>query len=502
MFLSPAKILFKGIIAGILLYLIGFQLQAVWSFTVDDMYIALRYAQHWADGYGIVWNVGEPPVEGYSNFAYVFLGRLAYGLQFDPVFLLKGCGVIGLAVLLIAQFYLTRLWLPARLAIIPCLWLLAYRGQIIWTASGLETTWYQAMLMSALYAMLKACQFNAQDYTTKTHRWFVWALAAGLSFAVSGMLRPEAPGVFAVALLIMLVRRQSIPRFERVCGVTLTCFILSYGPYFLWRWYYFKQLLPNPVYCKGFIDPFNMTLDWHYLELLFPFMLLSAPCLRRGRDLGIELLISPSVIYLVLCLGADPVVAFDNRLFLPAFAMYLPVALLGMVQLCNKDWQVYTAALLIAFLCIPKLTLAQYREFCYNPKQGQQLRQRVNDWLRKNTVASDSVVLADSGMIPYESNRRFIDSYCLNNKNMTHGPRQTMFARFCQDIFSIQPDVIILTALVEGSRVSYAPADACLHQRLSHNDAYVHVKTFKTHPLNHHYYQYLVYTKDKQSHVH
>ena len=104
MFLSPAKILFKGIIAGILLYLIGFQLQAVWSFTVDDMYIALRYAQHWADGYGIVWNVGEPPVEGYSNFAYVFLGRLAYGLQCDPVIFLKGCGVIGLAVLLSCNF--------------------------------------------------------------------------------------------------------------------------------------------------------------------------------------------------------------------------------------------------------------------------------------------------------------------------------------------------------------------------------------------------------------
>ena len=62
----------KGLLIGLLLvasfiYLLLFQLKAIWPFTIDDMYISLRYAKHWADGYGLLWNIGEEPVEGYSN---------------------------------------------------------------------------------------------------------------------------------------------------------------------------------------------------------------------------------------------------------------------------------------------------------------------------------------------------------------------------------------------------------------------------------------------------
>ena len=51
-----------------LIYYFILQIRAIWPFTIDDMYISLRYANHWAEGYGLVWNIGEPPVEGYSNF--------------------------------------------------------------------------------------------------------------------------------------------------------------------------------------------------------------------------------------------------------------------------------------------------------------------------------------------------------------------------------------------------------------------------------------------------
>jgi hypothetical protein len=40
---------------------------AAWPFTVDDAYITLRYAKHLAGGQGLVWNLGERPVEGYSK---------------------------------------------------------------------------------------------------------------------------------------------------------------------------------------------------------------------------------------------------------------------------------------------------------------------------------------------------------------------------------------------------------------------------------------------------
>src|SRR5512145_2670860 len=45
------------------------------SFTNDDAFISFRYARSWAEGNGLVFNVGER-VEGYTNF----LWRLLIGI--------------------------------------------------------------------------------------------------------------------------------------------------------------------------------------------------------------------------------------------------------------------------------------------------------------------------------------------------------------------------------------------------------------------------------------
>jgi hypothetical protein len=37
---------------------------------VDDAMISMRYAQHLAQGHGLVWNVGEKPVEGFTNLGW------------------------------------------------------------------------------------------------------------------------------------------------------------------------------------------------------------------------------------------------------------------------------------------------------------------------------------------------------------------------------------------------------------------------------------------------
>jgi arabinofuranosyltransferase len=36
----------------------------------DDAMVSMRYAHHLADGHGLVWNVGQPGVEGYTNFLW------------------------------------------------------------------------------------------------------------------------------------------------------------------------------------------------------------------------------------------------------------------------------------------------------------------------------------------------------------------------------------------------------------------------------------------------
>lgn len=45
--------------------------RAAWFFTIDDAYLTFRYTANLAAGHGPVWNVGEDPVEGFTNFLWM-----------------------------------------------------------------------------------------------------------------------------------------------------------------------------------------------------------------------------------------------------------------------------------------------------------------------------------------------------------------------------------------------------------------------------------------------
>ena len=46
------------------------------SHPFEDAAMVMRYAQHLAEGHGIVWNVGEKPVDGATDFIFMILSAL------------------------------------------------------------------------------------------------------------------------------------------------------------------------------------------------------------------------------------------------------------------------------------------------------------------------------------------------------------------------------------------------------------------------------------------
>lgn len=488
-----------------LTYLFVFQIQAVWPFTIDDMYISLRYARHWSEGDGLIWNVGEMPVEGYSNFIFVFFARLALLAGFDPVIALKSFGVLGLLFTSILVYGIARYWLRPSLAILVCVWLLAYQGQIVWSVSGLETSWYQALLCGSIYYLFKGLgyrhglerPFDPKSLLMPTGTVQIHAyLAAGFLLGLSGLTRPESPA-WMLLLISLLCFSQAThsPSKQRLNRAGLFWFVfitmLVYLPYFGWRWHYFGRLFPNPIYCKGISPNHFFNLDKHYLQLIWPFLILSLPAVWQGikfGDMRHYFLWLPSVMYLILLLNADSVVAFDNRLFLPAYALLLPLALtglkVGISWWLNDDeglgWLMYLSVFLITLFFIPMMSLAQYRQFSENPVAGERLRERVADWLEQHTAANDEIVLADSGLIPYLVKRKFIDSYCLNNAKMAQQPQSVMFRAFCHEVMRAEQAVIILTSLTEGDKTIYTPADQCLKEALAKSRLYCLQKRFST----------------------
>lgn len=463
-------------------YLLVLQVQAIWPFTVDDMYISLRYAKNWASGDGLLWNIDSPPVEGYSNFSFVVLGALALLFNVNPIVSLKIAGFLGLAGTCFFLFLISRFWFSKRDSLIPCIVLLLYKGQIIWAVSGFETTVYQALICGSVYFIFRGLGYALSPGGRSEIRGFS-LFFAGIFLALAGMTRPEAPALMIVFFILMCWDKPDTQLSRHRKGVL--CFVVSillfYLPYFLWRWHYYGYLFPNSVYCKGFTETFLYELDVNYLKLIWPFAVLSIPALILKWDKRYLFLCLPSIAYLAMLRDADPVVAFDNRLFLPAFALFLPLAFKGLYELflcwfkkkeVINSFVFYLVLFAVLALFMPWMSLAQYRYFSENPVRGEQLRMSVIQWLTDHGRAGDRVVLGDSGLIPFMSPLHYIDSYCLNNLFMAHYPKQQRYNQFCHQIITERPEIIILTSLIKNGQVIYTPSDACLKTLLSNQSGY------------------------------
>lgn len=451
------------------IYLLFFQVAAVWPFTIDDMFISLRYAKNWASGIGLLWNSNSSPIEGYSNFSFVVLGTLTLLVQGNPVVVLKCAGVIGLLLSSLFVFLITRFWFSVRLSLIPVFYLLLYKGEPIWAVSGLETTVYQALLCSSVFYIFYGLGYRFFPFNReKSNNTFL--LLAGTILALAAMTRLEAPVFMAVffALICMDNLKNGKKAFS---GAVYFClaFALCFIPYFLWRWHYYGYLFPNPVYCKGFTKK-SFYLDWNYLKFIWPFALLALPACFKAKDTRHYFLWLPSVIYLILLLNSEPLVGHYNRFFLVSYALLVPLAQQGLsvlISLYTKvNDEVYVFSLLLlsavcAIVFIPKASYGELRYFAYNPQQGEQLRMQLVDWLSQHAAPNDTVVLGDAGIIPYYSPLTFIDSYCLNDKKTAHDSKTLRYENFCQRTLKEKPRIIILTAFSDAQGLHYQPSDNC-----------------------------------------
>jgi hypothetical protein len=132
---------------------------AAWPFSTDDAFISLRYARHLLDGHGLVWNVGDAPVEGYSNFAYVLVAALFGALGELDIAPLKLLGCAGLLATGYLQWAIARRFVRPLPALLPFAIYTLERGSFWWSVSGLETGVYVAVGCAVVLACLRGLGF-------------------------------------------------------------------------------------------------------------------------------------------------------------------------------------------------------------------------------------------------------------------------------------------------------------------------------------------------------
>ena len=137
----------------LLALVIGAGLAFAWArrFVQDDAFISFRYAEHFAHGQGLTWNVGEPPIEGFTNMLFVLLLAAAIRLGSDPIVASAAIGLVSFVLSLLATHKIAEGLLASRPLALACTLIVATNASFAaYATGGLETQLTTAFVMWAL----------------------------------------------------------------------------------------------------------------------------------------------------------------------------------------------------------------------------------------------------------------------------------------------------------------------------------------------------------------
>lgn len=322
------------------------------SCIAEDSHITYRFAQNWAAGYGPLWNLQDLPVEGYTNFLWVAISTLIIKLDLDlfSVSILLGTlSALG-SIELSRRFALRFFGCSPAMALIPCLLLAVSGPMAAWAGSGMETSLFGFMLLSA-------CYFFAGYWHSYTRLELSLAF---ISILLATLLRPEGLMVFCLLLgisFIFSVQRTRQTLKDHLIPVLL--YLIPFAIYFIWRLKFFGDPLPNTFYAKtgGGINQYlrgaqylsNFS-GYYLLPLIFPLFLalweMGLPrwenkmnieslrlLARRRAALFILFVIVSVYLSYIIYVGGDYMAMY--RFLVPLLPMiYLPLA-----YVINSLWQ-------------------------------------------------------------------------------------------------------------------------------------------------------------------
>jgi len=208
----------------------------------EDAAILMRYAQNFANGHGIVWNVGEPPVDGATDFLLVICVGLLVKTGLSLEIAIRCIGFLS-HILTVWIVYLTlrHLFRADMVSSFVSSAYLAVGPGLYYVAAYFGTPFFALFATVTWYVVLRTIQAEETRVTAS-----VYALSA----IITAMIRPE--GLILTALMtVTLVYTCGISHLTKTLWSYIAVFALIGGGYFLWRWSYFGYPLPNPYYKKG-----------------------------------------------------------------------------------------------------------------------------------------------------------------------------------------------------------------------------------------------------------
>jgi len=408
------------------------------DWQMDDAYISYRYAWNLAHGQGLVYNPGEPPVEGYTNFLWTLLaaGAIVAGLPPAGVTLAAN---IALALGILALTWHVSARLSGRDHIWPVVASVVLSVDVALLSYGARGSGMEAAAL-AFFVMLAITLL----WGDPGKRSVLWRVLGGLALALASLTRPE--GLLVAALLLGVKAWQDwrgggIRQAGRLLSLALLPYLVIIVPYQVWRITFYGWLFPNTFYAKtGTTSALverglsHVSFFWgdHWLvaslaALGIVFATLKGQ--RRGVHLGLAVLVVGYALYIVW-VGGDYFPGW--RFFVPIIA---PIVLLaqegariGLSYVPSSRWVRAGAFGVLGLLAVLYLKdtiwleeskgwLAQETRLhtSYISRWG-----AAGLWLRDNTPPQTWTAAKGAGAIAYYSQRPVLDIFGLNDVHIGH----------------------------------------------------------------------------------
>ena len=259
----------------------------------EDAYILFNYVDNILSGHGIAYYPGGPRAEGATDFLWMLLlvamGKVGVDAG-SAAILLNGVGVYVMVYLLARE--IASASLPSKaaaLALYPFAVFWLFSDPLLAAVGGFSVYLYSALVL------LTTVNLYRERYLLFTPLWSI----------VIALFRPDGVilGVLYTLLGLWLTHRggRSTRTYLLAC---LAAAVIGLS-YFCWRWHYFGNLLPLPLYVKSSaagLAGLDDNLAWlrDYRFMLIPLALLGLTARRADLPRMALLVVPPGVLFLAL----------------------------------------------------------------------------------------------------------------------------------------------------------------------------------------------------------
>lgn len=415
----------------------------------EDAAMIMRYSQHLANGHGIVWNIGEAPVDGATDFLFMVASAALIKLGFTVGQAVRGIGFVShLLTILIIYFTNRNIHNGNK-------YLSFLSGLYFVFGTGLS--YVSAYFGTPFFALAAASTWTLSLILTRQQNPNFWLiLAFSLSGLITGLIRPEGV-ILACLMLLSIIVMRGLKNSISIIIIFGTVFLLLGGSYFLWRWDYFGYPLPNPFYKKG-DGGWSWSTFWislgNTLRLSLPVLFAFIYAFRSKETTKLALA------YLIPIIGfASAFGLVSDEMNYGARFQYatVPIALMSWIPLVSagrvgssalfepyrdqklmEQNQLQSQARSVNFILLitvamslvfyswyQNCNLILYQQSCDRPyeRDGRlEMAQMLADYRDKGYV----IATTEAGLIPYYSGWTAIDTWGLNDQFIAHNGKITV----------------------------------------------------------------------------